>query len=106
MGAVSAVVALTEAERDWDNLLSTLNWQCIELHEVADAVPDLMRSYGLQSYDAVHAATLLASGATDLITRDTGFAALLPEDATIHTTTPRVARTRARRRVVSAVGAS
>jgi hypothetical protein len=32
-------------------------------------------------------------------------AALLPEDATIHTTTPRVARTRTRRRAISGAGA-
>jgi predicted nucleic acid-binding protein len=104
-GRTGAVSALRVAEREWQRMLGTWNSQCIEVHEVADAVPDLMCSYGLQSYDAVHAATLLASGATDIVTRDTGFAALLPEDATIHTTTPRVSRTRARRRAVSAVAA-
>jgi predicted nucleic acid-binding protein len=79
-------------------LLETLEWRCVEVNEVSDTVPDLMRSYGLQSYDAVHAATLLASGVTDLVSRDAGFAVLLPEDATLHTTRRRVGRTRARRR--------
>jgi hypothetical protein len=60
-----------------------------------------MRSYGLQSYDAVHAATLLASGVTDIVTRDAGFAVLLPEDATVHTTNARLARTRRRRAAVA-----
>lgn len=83
---------------EWHSLLEHLNWVCVELHEIADAVPDLMRSYGLQSYDAVHAATLLASGVTDMVTRDAGFAILLPEDATLHTTRRRLSRTRARRR--------
>jgi predicted nucleic acid-binding protein len=75
-----------------------LDSQCVEVDEVADAVPDLMRAYGLQSYDAVHAATLLASGVTDMVTRDAGFAVLLPGDATLHTTRRRLSRTRARRR--------
>jgi predicted nucleic acid-binding protein len=58
---------------------------------------DVMRSYGLQSYDAVHAATLLASGVSDIVTPDGGFAALLPEDATIHTTNARLQSARRRR---------
>lgn len=89
---------LDEAMREWAKLLSTLLWDRVELHEVADAVPDLMRAYGLQSYDAVHAATLLTSGVTDMVTRDAGFAVLMPEDATLHTTRRRLGRTRARRR--------
>ncbi len=92
-----AAHALDRAQRTWGTLLSTLAWRCVELDEVADAVPDLMRSYGLQSYDAVHAATLLASGVTDIVTRDAGFAVLLPEDATVHTTRARLSRTRGRR---------
>jgi predicted nucleic acid-binding protein len=89
--------ALQRAQTLWDELLDDLTWQRVEIREVADAVPDLMRSYGLQSYDAVHAATLLTSGVTDLVTRDAGFAVLLPEDATLHTTRRRLGRTRARR---------
>jgi predicted nucleic acid-binding protein len=92
------VEAVDRATRLWEELLDDLAWDCVELHEVADAVPDLMRSYGLQSYDAVHAATLLTSGVTDMVTRDAGFAVLLPEDATLHTTRRRLGRTRARRR--------
>jgi hypothetical protein len=49
---------------------------------MADAVPDLMCTYGLQSYDAM---------------RDAGSAV---SDATLHTTRPRLPRTRARRRAV------
>jgi predicted nucleic acid-binding protein len=95
-----AMTALDRAEKLWAELLETLEWQCVELHEVADAVPDLMRAYGLQSYDAVHAATLLASGVTDMVSRDAGFAVLLPEDATLHTTRRRLTRTRGRRQRV------
>jgi len=89
---------LDRAMQDWNEMLMALDWQRVELHEVADAVPDLMRAYGLQSYDAAHAATLLTSGVTDMVTRDAGFAVLMPEDATLHTTRRRLSRTRARRR--------
>lgn len=94
----AATAMLDRAIQDWHEMLDTLDWECVELHEVADAVPDLMRAYGLQSYDAVHAATLLASGVTDMVTRDAGFAVLMPEDATLHTTRRRLSRTRTRRR--------
>ena len=91
-------VALARAQSLWNEILDDLTWERVEIREVADAVPDLMRAYGLQSYDAVHAATLLTSGVSDMVTRDTGFAVLLPEDATLHTTRRRLGRTRARRR--------
>lgn len=94
----AATEAIDRAIHLWHEWLEHLTWDCVELHEVADAVPDLMRAYGLQSYDAVHAATLLASGVTDMVTRDAGFAVLMPEDATLHTTRRRLSRTRARRR--------
>ncbi|MFL5818212.1 MAG: type II toxin-antitoxin system VapC family toxin [Conexibacter sp.] len=97
-GRRGPAAALRRAKQQWAETLDGLVWDCVELHEVADAVPDLMRAYGLQSYDAVHAATLLASGVTDMVTRDAGFAVLLPEDATLHTTRRRLGRTRARRR--------
>lgn len=87
-----------ESEHVACELLETLDWRCVEVDDVADAIPDLMRNYGLQSYDAVHAATLLASGVTDMVTRDAGFAVLMPEDATLHTTRRRLSRTRSRRR--------
>jgi predicted nucleic acid-binding protein len=82
----AAIASLDRATRLWEDLLEELAWDCVELDEVADAVPDLMRAYGLQSYDAVHAATLVTSGVTDMVTRDAGFAVLMPEDATLHTT--------------------
>ena len=68
------------------------------MHEVAEDVAKLMQEYGLQSYDAVHAATLLDSELTDFVTRDGGFAILPPAVATLHTTQARLAGARARRR--------
>jgi len=90
---------LRQAQQAWqDGVLAPLAWSRIEMNEVAEDVPKLMQDYGLQSYDAVHAATLLDSEITDFITRDAGFAALPPTAATLHTTHARVAGTRARRR--------
>jgi len=94
----SPAIALERAQTLWGELLDEMTWQRVEITDVAEAVPDLMRAYGLQSYDAVHAATMFASGVTDMISRDAGFAVLLPEDATLHTTRRRLSRTRARRR--------
>jgi predicted nucleic acid-binding protein len=90
---------LGQARQAWEqDLRGSLSWTRIEIHEIADQVPGLIQQYGLQSYDAVHAATLLDSGITDFVTRDGGFAALPPALATLHTTQARVTNTRARRR--------
>lgn len=89
---------LAGAQESWKDLLDTLAWSRIEIDEVALEVPKLMQEYGFQSYDAVHAATLLSSEVTDLVTRDGGFAALPPTIATLHTTQARLSGTRGRRR--------
>jgi predicted nucleic acid-binding protein len=90
---------LRQAQKAWEqDVLGQLAWLRIELDEVAAAVPELMQEYGFQSYDAVHAATLMASGLVDFVTRDGGFAALPPNLTTLHTTQARLASTRARRR--------
>lgn len=89
---------LGQAHKAWERTLGTLAWSRIEIDTVASAVPELMQRYGFQSYDAVHAATLLTSGGIDFITRDGGFAVLPPTDATLHTTQARLAGTRVRRR--------
>jgi predicted nucleic acid-binding protein len=91
---------LGQAHKAWEKMLGSLAWSRVEIHDVAPEVPRLMQDYGLQSYDAVHAATLMASEATDFVTRDGGFAVLPPAVATLHTTQARLASTRARRRRV------
>ncbi|WP_260233404.1 type II toxin-antitoxin system VapC family toxin [Curtobacterium sp. PhB130] len=48
----------------------------INLASVTDPAFQLMRRYGLGSYDAVHAATVAYTGATALVTNDVGFAAV------------------------------
>jgi len=89
---------LRQAHEAWEKTLASLTWSVIEIHEVSPDVPKLMQDYGLQSYDAVHAATLTASGLTDFLTRDGGFAVLPSAMATLHTTQARLPTTRARRR--------
>jgi len=90
---------LREAHEAWEQeLLGSLSWTRIEIHEIAGQVPGLIQDYGLESYDAVHAATLLDSGITDFLTRDGGFAVLPSTVATLHTTRARLTNTRARRR--------
>ena len=85
---------LRQAQKAWqEDLRSPLTWSRIEVHEVAENVPKLMQEYGFQSYDAVHAATLLTSEVTDFLTRDGGFAALPPTVATLHTTQARLVST-------------
>ena len=88
---------LRQAHEAWEKTLASLAWSVIEIHEVSHDVPKLMQDYGLQSYDAVHAATLTASGLTDFLTRDGGFAVLPPAVATLHTTQARLPTTRVRR---------
>lgn len=90
---------LSQARQAWEqDLRDSLSWTRIEIHQIADQVPGLIQGYGLESYDAVHAATLLDSGITDFLTRDGGFAVLPSNVATLHTTHARLTNTRARRR--------
>jgi predicted nucleic acid-binding protein len=89
---------LGQTRQVWTQMVGSLDSSLVEIHEIAGQVPGLIQRYGLESYDAVHAATLLDSGITDFVTRDGGFAVLPPSVATLHTTRARLANTRARRR--------
>lgn len=81
----------------WSELLDSLSWSSVDLNEVVEDVPALMRSYGFRSYDAVHAASLAAAGLSDMATLDHGFAALPQSRLTLHTTDARVVTMRRRR---------
>ena len=89
---------LTQGQRAWSELLSTLRHSRVDLGEVAADVPGLMSRYGLESYDAVHAATLLSTEIVDFVSLDNGFAKLPPAQIVLHTTAARVQQTRVRRR--------
>ena len=88
---------LDHGKQSWEQMLSTLTYARVPLSEVADDVADVMQTYGLESNDAVHAATLAWAGTSDFLTRDGGFAKLPPAEATLHTTSSRLRNTRRRR---------
>jgi predicted nucleic acid-binding protein len=89
---------LEDGTSAWSDVLDSLSWASVELGEVAEKVPQLMRSYGFRSYDATHAATLEVAGAKDIATLDHGFASLPQSRATLHTTTRRAVTMRGRRK--------
>lgn len=81
----------------WSELLDSLAWSPIDLSEVVEDVPGLMRRYGFRSYDAVHAASLGVVGLNDMAMLDHGFAALPQARLTLHTTDARAVTMRRRR---------
>jgi predicted nucleic acid-binding protein len=78
----------------WQDILDSVNSSRVGHDEVSDDVYELMRRYGLGSYDTVHAATALKEGIPDIATLDQGFAALPPSAARIHTTYRRLPQMR------------
>ena len=88
-------------EEAWASVLAYVDYVRIDVDDVIEEVPRLMRTYGLASYDAVHAATALRGDPVGIVTTDVGFCALPPASTTIFTDSTRVARCRelrARRR--------
>lgn len=89
---------LDQARAAWqDDVLASVPWTRVELDSVAAAVPELMSGFGLASYDAVHVATALSQGLTDVATLDTDFALVPASQLTVHTTSTRLAHCRALR---------
>jgi predicted nucleic acid-binding protein len=78
----------------WHDMLDSVNSSQVDHAEVADEVFELMRRYGLGSYDAIHAATALKENVFDIATLDHGFAALSPTQAGLHTTSQRALQMR------------
>jgi predicted nucleic acid-binding protein len=75
-------------------LLDSVNSSRVGHDEVSDDVYELMRRYGLGSYDAVHAATALKECIPDIATLDQGFTALPPSAARIYTMSRRLPQMR------------
>jgi predicted nucleic acid-binding protein len=83
--------------QEWDDLLDTGSTATIEVGDVADQVPELMRLCGMRSHDAVHAATAILAEVPFIATTDSGFA-MLPESTLQIVTDPhRVGPMRRRR---------
>ena len=88
---------LAEVREAWLQTLEAFSFGRIELHDVERAVPDLMRRYGLASYDAVHAASCFFASVDAIATVDTHFANVPASMLTIYTNQGRVAACRKRR---------
>jgi predicted nucleic acid-binding protein len=85
---------MTGVDEAWASVLAYVDYVRIAVDDVVEEVPRLMRSYGLASYDAVHAATALRADPVGIVTTDVGFCALPPANTTIFTDSSRVARCR------------
>lgn len=68
---------MKDLHASWQAVVETRPSLCVELDEVVTAVPDAMHSWGLGSYDAVHATTAIYAGAA-MVTLDAGFG-VIPE---------------------------
>jgi predicted nucleic acid-binding protein len=83
--------------REWEELLDTSRTVVIEVGEVSSQVPELMRSCGMRSHDAVHAATAILTETPLIATTDTGFATLPESTLQIVSDPHRVPQMRRRR---------
>lgn len=81
----------------YETLLRSIDHIPVPLADATIAARELMADYGIASYDAIHAATAVATGAEAIITLDTGFALLPSSVLTIYTDRSRLASCRAKR---------
>ncbi len=81
----------------WSEVAEASDTAPIEIGEVLDRVPQLMRTYGMRSHDAVHAATAIHTQTPLIATTDTGFAALPEKTLEIVSDPHRVPHMRRRR---------
>jgi predicted nucleic acid-binding protein len=84
---------MTETRTAWETVIGYFNSTRVEIDDVIEEVPGLMSRFGLGSYDAVHAATALATSPVGIVTTDIGFASL-PAATAIYTDSTRLARCR------------
>jgi predicted nucleic acid-binding protein len=88
---------MDETRAAWKEVLTAFAYVRLELDEVADEVPDLMRQFGLASYDAVHVASALYADVGVMVTRDATFALVPSSVLVLFTDSSRVAVCRSRR---------
>lgn len=74
----------------WDELLTAFTYAIVPVDTVYARVPELMDRHGLQSYDAVHAATAEAYGGGTIVTTDAGFASVPASRLTVHVNSGRL----------------
>lgn len=63
----------------WGEVLNAVTWTRIEVEEVMPDVQQLMKLFGLKSYDAVHVATAWRADVIGVVTLDTDFARTAPD---------------------------
>lgn len=83
-------------QQSWVEVLDAIPWGRVELDEVVDLVPDLMKR-GLASYDAAHVATAQVAEIEHLVTIDAGFGRTSETDLTVLVDSSRVASCRRHR---------
>jgi predicted nucleic acid-binding protein len=88
---------LLEATAAWTEVAESLGAVCVDVGDVADRARDLLSSYGLASYDAVHVATALGAGVSDFVSIDADFAYVPENLLTVWVDRSRVAACRKRR---------
>lgn len=76
---------LDDVNTRFRTVLAPLDHVSVPVAPVADAAMNIMGNYGLASYDAVHAAGAIASGAEAIITKDTDFARLPASELGVYT---------------------
>jgi predicted nucleic acid-binding protein len=69
----------------WARIADVFDTECIDITRVMDLVPDLMRRYGLKSYDALHVASATTAGVPVLVAVDHDFAGVPASQLRIYT---------------------
>jgi predicted nucleic acid-binding protein len=82
---------------NWSEFLEAVPYVCVELDEVVQDVHGAMTTWGLGSYDAVHAVSAIYSGNQRIITVDAGFGVVPESELEIYTDASRVRSARRRR---------
>jgi predicted nucleic acid-binding protein len=88
---------LDEVAVRYELLVSAVPHIDVPVGRISTAAANVMADHGLASYDAVHAATAIATGCSAMVTTDTSFALLPASKLAIYTDRSRVASARDKR---------
>jgi predicted nucleic acid-binding protein len=88
---------LDDVSGRYELLLSAVPHIDVPVGRISAAAASVMADHGLASYDAVHAATAIATGCQAIVTTDTGFALLPASTLAIYTDRSRLPSSRSKR---------
>jgi predicted nucleic acid-binding protein len=88
---------LNDTTSRYETLLLSIDHFPVPLADTASVARNFMTSYGIASYDAVHAASAIAADAEAIVTLDTGFALLPASVLALYTDRSRLASCRKKR---------